>query len=131
MPPYAVNGNLTAFPQRGEIWLMLITLFNSEDPHLPRPALVISPNNRNRAWNSVIVVPLSTGLQNVNLKFHKLIPAGEAGIARESYARCDLVSNLEKKYLDNEQGALGAKLADKYMWEVVRGVRASIGDNPE
>ena len=118
-------------PKRGEVWLININPISPGDPHLPRPVIVISPNNRNRAWDSVIVVPLSTGIENINVKFHKEIPKGEGGIGKTSYARCDLVSTIEKTCLDSTRGALGSMLSDKYVWEVVRGVRASIGDNPD
>lgn len=118
------------YPKRGEVWLINTNPISPGDPHLPRPVIVISPNNRNRAWDSVIVVPLSTGLGNINVKFHKEIPKGEGGIAKMSYARCDLVSTIEKNCLDTK-GALGLRLSDKYLWGLVRGVRASIGDNPD
>lgn len=119
------------YPKRGEVWLIKTNPISPDDPHLPRPVIVISANNRNRAWDSVIVVPLSTGLGNINVKFHKEIPKGEGGIAKMSYARCDLVSTIEKTCLDSSRGAIGSLLSDKYVWEVVRGVRASIGDNPD
>lgn len=119
------------YPKRGEVWLIKTNPISPDDPHLPRPVIVISPNNRNKAWDSVIVVPLSTGIENINAKFHKEIPKGEGGIGKTSYARCDLVSTIEKTCLDSSRGAIGSLLSDKYVWEVVRGVRASIGDNPD
>lgn len=118
------------FPRRGEIWKINLNPITPSDPHLPRPVLIISPNNRNKHWDSVIVVPLSTGLTNPNPRFHKEIPTGQGGIAKDSYARCDLVSNLEKTCLD-PAGPLGPTISDKYVWEVVRGIRVCIGDNPD
>ncbi len=118
------------FPRRGEVWLISVNPITPGDPHLPRPVVVISTNARNRSWDSVIVVPLSTGLQNPNFNFHKQIPAGEGGIDRDTHARCDLVSNLEKNCLDQTRGALGGQISELFLWEIVRGVRACIGDNP-
>jgi mRNA-degrading endonuclease toxin of MazEF toxin-antitoxin module len=86
-------------------------------------------NPRNKNWNSVVVVPLSTSLKNIFLPFHKLIPKGKGGLTQDSHARCDLISNLDKIYLD-PQGPLGAPLSDKFIWEIVKGIRAVIGDNP-
>lgn len=120
-----------AFPRRGEIWLRNVNPITPRDPYLPRPVVIISTNARNRTWDSVIVVPLSTGLQNPHPNFHKAIPAGQAGIDRDTHARCDLVSNLEKACLDLVRGPLGPELSDRYISEIVRGVRTCIGDNPE
>jgi mRNA interferase MazF len=121
----------SSFPRRGEIWLIQTNPITPGDPHLPRPVVVISTNSRNRTWDSVIVVPLSTGLQNPHPNFHKPLPRGQGGLDRDTHARCDLVSNIEKSCLDTARGPLGDELADKYIWEIVRGVRTCIGDNPD
>lgn len=120
-----------AFPRRGEVWLLVVNPITPGDPHLPRPVVVISTNARNRAWDSVIVVPLSTGLQMPNQRFHKVLPAGQGGLDRDTHARCDLVSNLEKSCLDLARGPLGPEISDLFMWEIIRGVRSCIGDDPE
>lgn len=119
------------YPKRGEIWLINTNPSKHSDPHLPRPVVVVSTNPRNKAWDSIIVVPLSTGLSNPNPKFHKAIPKGAGGLDRGTHARCDLVSNIEKNNLDSTRGPLGSELSDAFMWEIVRGVRAVIGDNPD
>lgn len=103
---------------------------NPKDPHLPRPILILSPVGRNKTWDTVIGVPLSHGIVNINEKFHKFIPQGQGGCPKDSYARCDLVSTLDKRFL-NQSGPLGSPLSDKFLREVVRGVRAAIGDNPD
>jgi mRNA interferase MazF len=118
-------------PKRGEVWLINVNPSTPKDPHLPRPVIVISTDNRNKTWDSVIVVPLSTGLSNPNAKFHIEIKSGAAGLDRDTFARCDLVSNIEESCLDKTKGALGPELLEKYMWEVIRGVRRVIGDNPD
>lgn len=117
------------FPRRGEVWLLATNPINPRDPHLPRPVVVVSPDPRNKNWDSIIVVPLSSGLSNPHPKFHKAIPAGQGGLTKESHARCDLVSNLEKTCLDVHRGALG-RLTTNYLWTIVEGIRASVGDDP-
>jgi mRNA-degrading endonuclease toxin of MazEF toxin-antitoxin module len=119
------------FPRRGEVWLLRVNPITPDDRHLPRPVVIISTNPRNRAWDSIIVVPLSTGLENPHPKFHKPIPSGQGGLNRNTHARCDLVSNLDKSCLDLARGPLGKELSDLYVWEIVRGIRACIGDNPD
>jgi mRNA interferase MazF len=120
----------TRIPKRGEIWWIKQNPIIPKDPHLPRPAVVMSTNPRNRTWASVIVVPLSASLENPYQPFHKFIPKGQGGLSNDSYARCDLVSNIEKSCLD-ERGPLGPALSEKFVWEIVRGIRATIGDNPD
>lgn len=115
------------FPKRGEIWLITSNPSTPRDPHLPRPVVIMSTNPRNRSWDSVIVVPCSTGLQNPNEKFHIPIPSGQGGLDRATHARCDLVSNLEKINLDFVTGTIG-QLSDKYLWEIVRGIKICVGD---
>lgn len=121
----------TAYPKRGEIWLIKTNPITPRDPHLPRPVVVISTNARNKSWDSIIVVPLSTGLQNPHPKFHKVIPSGQGGLNQTSHARCDLVSNIEKDCLDESRGPLGDELSEKHLWEIIKGVRTCIGDNPD
>jgi mRNA-degrading endonuclease toxin of MazEF toxin-antitoxin module len=127
-PPSQVQSNHPA-PKRGEVWLVKQNPIIPNDPHLPRPAVIVSTNPRNLTWDSVIVVPLSTGLQNPYPPFHKFVPKGEGGLSKDSVARCDLVSNINKNCLD-PKGPMGQRLSEKYLWEIVRGVRAAIGDNP-
>jgi mRNA-degrading endonuclease toxin of MazEF toxin-antitoxin module len=120
-----------AVPQRGELWWLKVNPANAKDPHLPRPVLILSPTGRNKHWDTVIGVPLSHGISNINPKFHKRIAQGHAGCPKESYARCELVSTIDKQVLDLHLGSLGGIVSDKLLWEVVRGVRAAIGDNPD
>ena len=121
---------LSRVPKRGEIWWVKRNPIIPRDPHLPRPAIIVSTDPRNKTWDSVIVVPLSTSLQNPYLRFHKLIPKGEGGLDKESHARCDLVSNIEKSCLD-PKGPLGPVLPAKLMWRIVQGIRAAVGDELE
>lgn len=114
-------------PVRGEVWLANENPVVPNDPHLPRPVLVISTNPRNRALDTIIIVPFSSRLHNPFPPIHKLVPAGEGGLPKTSYALCELVSNLPKRCLD-PKGPLGPPLDDKYLWAITRGVRAAIGD---
>ena len=120
----------SAVPKRGEVWWVNQNPIIPNDPHLPRPVVIVSTNPRNKYWNSVIVVPLSTGLTNPYPAFHKFVPQGAGGLPQDSYARCDLVSNLEKSCLDTS-GSLGPILSNKFLWEIIKGIRAAIGDNPD
>ncbi len=125
-----VTTNAPEPPKRGEVWWVQQNPIIPNDPQLPRPVVIVSSNPRNKNWDSVIVVPLSTGLQNPHSHYHKKIPVGAGGVPHDSHARCDLVSNLDKNCLD-ASGPLGPVLTDRLMWDIVRGIRAAVGDNPD
>jgi mRNA interferase MazF len=78
------------FPRRGEVYLV----------HLDkdRPALVISADALNRHSLDVCVVPMTTVGRP---KFSLRVPVrpGEGGLSRDSWAKCDQVTTLEKDLL--------------------------------
>ncbi|MBX9771378.1 MAG: type II toxin-antitoxin system PemK/MazF family toxin [Candidatus Obscuribacterales bacterium] len=115
-------------PLRGEVWLATKNPAIPNDPHLPRPVVIISTNARNKALPNVIVVPFSARLARPFEDFHKFVPKGSGGLPKDCYGRCDLVSTLAKSDLD-ARGPLGPPLSDKHLWQIARGVRAAIGDN--
>jgi mRNA interferase MazF len=111
------------FPRRGEIWS--VELPNQPaDPHTPRPALVVSMDVRNRLAGDVLVVPLSTQLRP--LPTHVLIPAGAAGQHRDSMAKCEQITTLDKRFL--VRGPFGGRVSDPLLAQVVRAVRRAIGE---
>lgn len=116
-----------AFPQNGEIWWVKLPN-QPADPHQPRPAIIVSTNGRNKGCNDVVVVPLtSSGSFKPHPLVHIHIPKGEGGAQRDSYARCDQITTLDKSLLD-PKGPLGSPIAVSYRWQIIEGVRRSIGD---
>ena len=78
------------YPHRGEIYMVRL------DKN--RPALVISTDALNRYALDVCVVPLTTVVrQNFSLRVQ--VKAGEGGLSRDSWAKCDQVTTLEKDFL--------------------------------
>ncbi|HEX6513090.1 MAG TPA: type II toxin-antitoxin system PemK/MazF family toxin, partial [Chloroflexota bacterium] len=94
------------------------------DTHTPRPALVVSIDLRNRLAGDVIVVPLSTNLRP--LPTHVLLPAGSGGLRRESMAKCEQITTLDKAFL--AEGPLGARLSAELLRRVALAVRRAIGE---
>jgi mRNA interferase MazF len=69
--------------------------------------------NQAAAWQSLIVVPLSTsGLQARRGPTIIEIPAGAAGLAKTSVAICHQVTTLDRAKLSKRIGLLSANLAD-------------------
>jgi mRNA interferase MazF len=76
------------FPRRGEVyWLRL-------DKN--RPALIISNDSLNRHALDVCVVPITSVLHG-RFALRVAIQAGDAGLARNSWAKCDQVATVNKQ----------------------------------
>jgi mRNA interferase MazF len=78
------------FPRRGEICLASLDK--------QRPVLVISSNALNRHSLDVCIVPIST-VQHPAFSLRPKLQAGEGGLARDSWVKCDQVTTLEKKLI--------------------------------
>jgi mRNA-degrading endonuclease toxin of MazEF toxin-antitoxin module len=78
------------FPRRGEVYLVRL----DKD----RPALVISADALNRYALDVCVVPM-TAVERAKFSLRVQVEAGEAGLSRASWAKCEQVTTLEKNLL--------------------------------
>jgi mRNA interferase MazF len=75
------------YPKRGEV-----CLFSLDQE---RPALVISTDALNRFSLEVCIVPIS-GVEHKQFSLRPKLPAGEGGLAKDSWAKCDQVTTVEK-----------------------------------
>ncbi len=115
-------------PLNGEIWWVSIPN-QPNDPHQPRTAIIVSTNGRNKGANDVIVVPTTSSERfRPHPELHVHIPAGEGGLPRDSYAKCDQVTTIDKSLLDAKKGPLGTPIHLKYRWAIVDAVRVALGD---
>ena len=114
-------------PLNGEIWWVRIPN-QPNDPHQPRTAIIVSTDGRNKFANDVIVVPTTSSTNfKPHPELHIHVPSGEGGLLKDSYARCDQVTTIDKSLLDL-QGPLGNRIHLKYRWAIVDGVRVALGD---
>ncbi len=107
-------------PRRGEIW-EVDTPGQPEDPHQPRPALIISEDERNRLADDFLVVPIFSGGSGPT---RVLLPAGEGGIEHDSVIYCEEVTCLYEDFL--VRGPLGEPVHPRILRRVVEGVRITI-----
>jgi mRNA interferase MazF len=63
-----------------------------------RPALVISSDVLNRHALDICVVPI-TSVHHGRFALRVAIKAGDGGLTRESWAKCDQVTTLDKHFL--------------------------------
>ncbi len=110
-------------PRRGEIWLVY-TPGQPEDPHQPRPALIVSENVRNRLADDAIVVPIFSagrlGPTRVPLA------AGTGGIPHDSVLFCEEITTIADDFL--KDGPLGPPVPAAVLHAVLRAVRRALGE---
>jgi mRNA-degrading endonuclease toxin of MazEF toxin-antitoxin module len=87
-----------------------------------RPAIVLSPEVRNRLANDVIVVPCSTGARAMS--WHVRLRQGEAGVAQPCMAKCEQIATVPKSWVDPAE--LG-RLSAGRMREVELAVLSALG----
>lgn len=108
------------YPRRG--WIYFIRV-DDEPGRKKRPALVVSPDVRNRLSNSVIVVPISTNLRTGPA--HVRLRRGEGGIKKASIIKCEHISTLPKG--DVMPPSLGRSISGTRMIEVEKAILRAIG----
>lgn len=111
------------WPRRGEIWSVL-TPGRPEDPHQPRPALVVSADTRNRLREHATVVPIysegAAGPTRVQ------VAAGSGGLRTDSVLFCEEITTLDRDFF--RRGPWGDRLPDTVMDGVLRAVRRALGE---
>jgi mRNA interferase MazF len=86
-----------ARPWRGEVWRVDF-VNRPDDPHLPRPAIVISNDNRNDFSDSVLAIPISDEARGKLLPTHVFLPkGGGSGLTKDSRALCEQIASIDKK----------------------------------
>lgn len=110
-------------PRRGEIWFVM-TPGQPDDPHQPRPALVVSENVRNRLRDDVMVVPIFSsgrlGPTRLALK------GGAGGLPHDSVLFCEELTTIDRDFL--ARGPLGPQAPPELMERVLLAVRRALGD---
>src|SRR5450755_3292834 len=93
------------FPRRGQVCLFALDKV--------RPALVVSSDALNRHSLDVCVVPISTA-EHKAFRLRPNLRAGEGGLDRDSWVKCDQVTTVEKaKAVYPPLGALSTAALEK------------------
>jgi mRNA interferase MazF len=109
---------MSAFPRRGEIWLV-----DFPDDPKTRPALIVSLDVRNELANSALAIPITTNLRPSPT--HVALPAGQGGLSYASMARCENVSYIHKSRLS--RGPLAGRISDEMMSQIERCLLLALG----
>jgi mRNA interferase MazF len=115
MPPY---------PRCGEIYL--VTIPNQPNDGKERPALIVSHDVRNRLAGDVIAIPLSTTLRDAPT--HVLLSSGMGGLRRDSMAKCELITTLDKSLLI--RGPFAGLVPQEILRAVFVAIKNALGVSP-
>lgn len=95
-----------------------------DDPHQPRPALVVSENVRNGLRDHLIVIPVFSsgrlGPTRLALK------GGTGGLPHDSVLFCEELTTIDRDFL--ARGPLGPAVPAQLMERVLLAVRRALGD---
>ena len=104
--------------RRGEVFLVAIP-----NQQKPRPAVVLTADWLSRYALDVTVVPL-TSVARSAFPTRVELPAGEGGLKKNSWAKCDQVTTVPKELLVGE--AFG-RLSPGRIRAIEEGVRLALG----
>ena len=102
------------FPRRGEVYLVRLDK--------QRPALVISADALNRHSLDVCVIPMTT-VAHPRFSLRVQLKPGEGGLSRDTWAKCDQVTTLEKVLL--LYPPLG-RLTDETLQRIEQGIKLAL-----
>jgi len=88
------------FPRQRQIYLSK-ALKQSGDTK-KRPVVVVSLDIRNQYSSTVLVIPFTSDISSADNPSRVSIDKGEGGLNADSVAMCDLITTVQKSYLDRQ-----------------------------
>jgi len=115
-------------PRRGEIWF--VKLPTDPPDKGPRPVVVVSLEGRNQnpRANTVLVVPLSTTLKEVDT--HVRLSSGETNLQETTEAQAENIFTVRKESLRPPRTPL-RRLGNTKLSQIARCMVVSLGFRPE
>ncbi|WP_036481674.1 type II toxin-antitoxin system PemK/MazF family toxin [Myxosarcina sp. GI1] len=92
--------NSANFPRQRQVYLSK-ALKQSGDTK-KRPVVVVSIDIRNQYSSTVLVVPFSSNTSDAANPSRVKIDRGEGGLNVDSVAMCDVMTTIEKRYLESD-----------------------------
>ena len=120
-----MSGKIPSRPWRGEIWWVDFPN-RPHDPHQPRPAVVMSNDNRNDYAPTILAIPISGEERGVMLPTHVFLAKGKSsGLTKDSRALCEQIASLEKSCF--VEGPVG-KLESIVLNALVKAINKAVTD---
>ena len=109
--------------KRGEVWLTDFGTPSRPEQSGSRPAIVMQSDDLASTLTTVIVVPLTTNLTRSRLPTTVLIPAGEAGLPKDSVVLCNQIQVRGRARLVTRMG----ELSMSYLEQVEQTLLTALG----
>ncbi len=77
--------------KRGEVWMVDFGVPSGPEQAGVRPAIVLQDDALNQDMTTSIVIPLTSKTKRLSIPTTIFLPAGEAGLTRDSVALCHQV----------------------------------------
>jgi mRNA-degrading endonuclease toxin of MazEF toxin-antitoxin module len=110
----------SAFPRQGEIWWVELRQF-PEDPHQPRPCIIVSVDGHNEFSDKVQIVPMTTKIKD--RPYLVKINAPNGGLRQDGVAKCNQLTTISKTLLRGP-GPVGEPLSEDLVKQVISKVKA-------
>lgn len=107
---------------RGDVWRVQFPN-RPNDPHLPRPAIIISTDKRNEHAGSVLCIPLTSKSRKMQLPTHVWIDKGTGGLDQDGTALCEQIADVSKECF--VEGPI-AKMPSVIMDALVRALKKAV-----
>lgn len=95
--------------KRGDVYMAGLDPVTGSEQGGFRPVVIVQNDRGNLHAPTVIAVPITASTRKPALPTHAPIPAGEAGLWRDSIALCEQVRTLEKTRLARHVGTLSSE----------------------
>ena len=99
--------------KRGEVWIAVLEPRSGSEQSGRRPVIIVSHDsfNTTQTWRSIIVVPVSTSVNQAR-RSDTSIPVfqGEGGLTEDSVALCHQVTTLDRSKLQIHLGVLSTEI---------------------
>ena len=104
--------------KRGYVYFANLSPTVGSEINKVRPVIVVSNNINNLYAETITVIPITSNVNTIR-SFEVFIPEGEAGLPKDSKAKCDQVRTIDKLRFIKELGQLSVK----YIFEIELAVR--------
>lgn len=110
--------------KRGDVFIADITPRSGSEQSGRRPVIIVSHDGFNETpnWRSIIVVPLSTSINQARRSLTAIpLFEGEGGICEDSVALCHQITTIDKNKLKEKLGTL----TEDQMSDIESGIKAA------
>jgi mRNA interferase MazF len=94
------------FPLYGEVWIVEMDPVVDSEIGKRRPALIVSNDQNNQYADTVTVLPITSQPPRRRYLYEVLVPAGVAGLSRNSRVKANMIRTVDKSRLLQLMGTL-------------------------